>query len=145
MDEKKKYEYKTGAPKTVCKTAMKKYGWADNKEEMSDCGNFVSTVVRQSGVSKSFKALHGVKTPFPKTETGFTTVLSGKKIPDGFLKPADIIRYKKTNGKQHAMFYYGSGKVCEASHHSVFGVIRKDTKRYNTQSKKKTIQVLRAK
>ena len=43
------------------------------------------------------------------------------------------------------MFYFGDGKVCEASHHSVFGVIRKDTKRYNTQSKAKTIQVFRVK
>lgn len=142
---KKKYEYKTGAPKAVCKQAMKKYGWADNKAEMSDCGNFVSTVVRESGVDKSFKALHGVKTPFPKTETKFKIVFKGKKIPSGTLKAGDIIRYKKTNGKQHAMFYYGDGKVCEASHHNLFGVIRKDTKRYNTQSKPSTIQVLRAK
>ena len=142
---KKKYEYKTGAPKTVCKKAMKKYGWADNKAELSDCGNFVSTVVRESGVDKSFKALHGVKTAFPKTEKAFNIVLKGKAIPKGFLKAGDIIRYKKTNGKQHAMFYFGDGKVCEASHHNLFGVIRKDTKRYNTQSKKKTIQVLRAK
>lgn len=141
----KKYEYKTGAPKAVCKTAMKKYGWADNKGELSDCGNFVSTVVREAGVSKTFKALHGKKTPFPKSETGFTIVHKGKAIPDGLLKAGDIIRYKKTNGNQHAMFYYGGGKVCEASHYSVFGVIRKDTKRYNTQSKKSTIQVLRAK
>ena len=142
---KNKYSYKKGAPRDVCKKAMKKYGWADNRAEMSDCGNFVSTVVRESGVSKTFKALHGVKTAFPKSEKGFTLVLSGKKIPNGFLKPGDIIRYKKLNGKQHAMFYFGNGLVCEASHHSVFGVIRKDTKRYNTQSKKKTIQVFRAK
>lgn len=141
----KKYSYKTGAPNAACKKAMKKYGWADNRAEMSDCGDFASTVVRESGVNKTFKALHGVKTPFPKTEKGFNTVLSGKAIPSGFLKPGDLIRYKKLNGKQHAMFYYGPGKVCEASHHSVFGVIRKDTKRYNTQSKKSTIQVLRAK
>lgn len=141
----KKYKYKTGAPKKVCKTAMKKYGWADNKAELSDCGNFVSTVVRESGVSKTFKALHGVKTPFPKCEKGFTIVHKGKKIPSGVLKAGDIIRYKKTNGKQHAMFYFGDGKVCEASHHNLFGVIRKDTKRYNTQSKASTIQVLRAK
>lgn len=141
----KKYSYKTGAPTAKCKAAMKKYGWADNRAEMSDCGDFASTVVRESTVNKTFKALHGVKTPFPKTEKGFNTVLSGKEIPNGFLKPGDLIRYKKLNGKQHAMFYYGPGKVCEASHHSVFGVIRKDTKRYNTQSKKSTIQVLRAK
>ena len=141
----KKYSYKTGAPKAACKKAMKKYGWASNKAEMSDCGNFVSTVVRESGVNKKFKALHGVKTPFPKSEAGFNMVLTGKKIPSGFLKPGDIIRYKKTNGKQHAMFYFGDGTVCEASHRNIFGAIRKDSKRYNTQSKVKTIQVLRAK
>ena len=141
----KKYSYKTGAPTAKCKAAMKKYGWADNRAELSDCGNFVSTVVRESGVNKKFKALHGVKTPFPKSEDGFKLVLSGKKIPDGFLKPGDIIRYKKTNGKQHAMLYYGPGKVCEASHKNIFGTIRKDTKRYNTQSKPKTLQVFRAK
>ncbi len=142
---KSKYAYKTGAPKVACKKAMKKYGWADNKAEMSDCGNMASTLVRESGVNKSFKALHGVKTAFPKTEKGFTKVLEGKKIPNGFLKPADFIRYKKNNGKQHAMFYYGNGKVCEASHHNLFGVIRKDTKRYNSQSKASTIQVFRPK
>ena len=142
---KSKYAYKTGAPKAACKKAMKKYGWADNKAEMSDCGNGASTVVREAGVNKSFKALHGVKTAFPKTEKGFTKVLEGKKIPNGFLKPADFIRYKKTNGKQHAMFYYGNGKVCEASHHNLFLVIRKDTKRYNSQSKPSTIQVFRPK
>ena len=69
---KSKYAYKTGAPKSVCKAAMKRWGWADNKAEMSDCGNFVSTVVRESGVDKSFKALHGVKTPFPTSEKKFT-------------------------------------------------------------------------
>ena len=143
--DKKKYDYKTGAPRDVCKKSMKKYGWADDRAEMSDCGNLVSTVVRESGVDKSFKALHGVKTEFPKTEKKFNIVHKGKKIPNGTLKPGDIVRYKKTNGKQHALIYYANGKVCEASHHNLFGVIRKDTKRYNTQSKPKTIQVLRAK
>ena len=142
---KKKYDYKTGNPKDVCKKAMKKYGWADNRAEMSDCGNFVSTVVRESGVDKSFKALHGVKTPFPKKEDKFNIVLNGKKIPSGFLKAGDIIRYKKKNGKQHAMFYYGDGKICEASHHNRFGVILKDDGKYNKVSKINTIQVLRAK
>lgn len=142
----KKYKYKTGAPKAVCKKAMKDYGWADNKGELSDCGNFNSTIVRKSGVDKTYKALHGEKTPFPKTEKAFNIVHKGT-IPKGFLKPADIIRYKKKNGHQHVMMYFGNGKVCEASHYSVFGVIRKDTKRYNDGSKvkKDTIQVLRAK
>lgn len=143
--DKKKYSFKTGAPRDVCKAAMKKYGWADSMAEMSDCGNFVSTIVRESGVDKSFKALHGIKDPFPTTEKAFNIVHKGKAIPAGFLKPGYIIRYKKLNGRQHAMMYLGDGKVCEASHKNRFGAIVKDTKRYNTQSKKKTIQVLRAK
>jgi len=140
----KKYDYKTGSPKAVCKAAMKKYGWADDRAEMSDCGNLVSTIVRESGVDKSFKALHGVKTPFPKSEKAFKIVHKGA-IPKGLLKAGDIVRYKKTNGKQHALIYFGDGKVCEASHKNFFGVIRKDTKRYDSQAKKSTIQVLRAK
>ena len=142
--DKKKYAYKTGKPKDVCKTAMKKYGWADNKAEMSDCGNFVSTIVREAGINKNFKAQHGVKTPFPKTEKGFNIVHTGA-IKSGTLKPGDIIRYKKTNGNQHTQMYFGDGKVCEASHHNRFGAIVKDEKKYNTKAKKATIQVLRAK
>lgn len=142
----KKYKYKTGSPKAVCKKALKKYGWADSKAEMSDCGDNVSAIVRESGIDKSFKALHGTKTPFPKTEKAFNIVHTGA-IPKGFLKAGDIIRYKKKNGHQHAMIYYGNGKVCEASHHTFFLVIRKDTKRYadGSKVKKDTIQVLRVK
>lgn len=141
-----KYKYKTGSPKAVCKKAMKKYGWADSKAELSDCGNFVSTIVRESGIDKSFKALHGLKTAFPKKEKAFNIVHTGA-IPKDFLKAGDIIRYKKKNGHQHAMMYFANGKVCEASHHTFFGVIRKDTKRYadGSKVKKNTIQVLRAK
>lgn len=142
---KKKYAYKTGAPTKLMKAAMKKYGWADNKAEMSDCGNAASTIVRESGVDKSFKALHGVKTPFPTKEREFNIPIKGRKIKSGELKPGDIIRYKKKNGKQHAMIYMGDGKICEASHYNRFCVILKDTKKYNKVSKVKTIQVLRAK
>jgi peptidoglycan hydrolase-like protein with peptidoglycan-binding domain len=144
---KDKYSYKKGSPKAVCKKALKRYGWADNKAEMSDCGNNVSATVREAGVSKTFKALHGTKTPFPKSEKGFNIVLKGKKIPSGFLKPADIVRYKKQNGNQHALFYFGDGKVCEASHHNRYFAIVKDEKKYNNSkiAKISTVQVLRAK
>ena len=144
---KKKYAVKTGAPKAVCKKALKKYGWADSKAEMSDCGNNVTAVVREAGVSKSFKALHGTKTPFPKSEEDFNIVIKGRKIKSGELKPADIIRYKKQNGNQHVLFYMGNGKVCEASHHNRYFAIIKDEKKYNNSkiAKISTVQVLRAK
>lgn len=142
---KSKYEYKTGAPTSACSTAMKTYGYS-TKSKMSDCGNFVNTVVRSSGVDTSFTSLHAVKTPFSKSEAKFNIVHSGKAIPSGLLKAGDIIRYKKTSGGQHAMFYFGDGKVCDAGLHNRFGNIRKDEKRYaGSKVKKSTIQVLRVK
>ena len=142
---KKKYAFKTGSPKDAMKAAMKKYGWADSKAEMSDCGNVASTIVRESGFDKSFKALHGVKTPFPSTEIKFNIPIKGRKIKQKELKPGDIIRYKKLNGKQHALIYMGDGKICEGSHKNRFAVILKDNGKYNKVSKVKTIQVLRPK
>ena len=143
--EKEKYAYKTGAPKEECKTAMEKYGYK-TKAQFSDCGDFVNTVVRESGVDPKFTSLHAVKKAFPKTEDKFDIVLSGEAIPDEFLKPGDIIRYKKTNNDQHAMFYFGDNKVCDAGHYNRFGNIRKDEKRYaGSKVKESTIQVLRAK
>ena len=142
---KSKYAYKTGAPTSACKTAMKKYGY-DKKAEWSDCGDFVNTVVRESGIDKSFTSLHGVKKSFPKTEKAFNIVHSGKAIPSGLLRAGDIIRYKKTGDDQHAMFYYGNGRVCDAGHYNRFGNIRADEKRYSKSNvKKSTIQVLRVK
>ena len=142
---KSKYAYKTGAPTSACKTAMKKYGY-NTKEKWSDCGRFVNTVVREAGIDKSFTSLHGVKKAFPKSEKAFNIVFSGKSIPSGVLKAGDIIRYKKTGDDQHAMFYYGNGKVCDAGHYNRFGNIRADEKRYSKSNvKKSTIQVLRVK
>ena len=142
---KSKYAYDTGAPKEACKTAMKKYGYK-TKAQWSDCGDFVNTVVRESTVDTSFTSLHAVKTPFPTKEDKFDIVWSGKPIPDGFLEAGDSIRYKKTNDSQHAMFYFGDGKVCDAGHYNRFGNIRADEKRYAYSNvKTSTIQVLRVK
>lgn len=114
---------------------------------MSDCGNFVNTVVRKSGVDKGFTVLHAVKTAFPKTEAKFNIIHKGKAVPNGLLQPGDIVRYKKTNNKdQHALIYMGNGRICEARHYHRYGNIYKDEKRYNGSNvKKSTLQVLRAK
>ena len=142
---KSKYAYKTGAPTSACKTAMSKHGYK-SKAKWSDCGNFVNTVVREAGIDPKFTSLHGVKKAFPKSEAKFNIVFSGKAIPSGVLKAGDIIRYKKTGNDQHAMFYYGNGKVCDAGHFNRFGNIRADEKRYSKSNvKKSTIQVLRVK
>ena len=142
---KKKYAYKTGSAKASYKTALKKFLGKSNKISQSDCGYFVSTCVRASGVSSSFLALKGTKEAFPSVPSTMKIVHKGKKIPDGLLQAGDIIRYKKKSG-QHALMYYGDGKIAEAGRGSKFPVILKDNKKYNKSNVKlSTLQVIRAK
>jgi hypothetical protein len=142
---KKNYSYKKGRPRDFCKKVMRKYGY-NTKAEYSDCGNFVNSVVRHSGVDKHFTSLHAVKTPFPKHEDKFKIVISGRVPKVKELKAGDIIRYKKKGGDQHAMFYYGHNRICDAGHYNRFGNIRKNDFRYKRKNvRKSTIQVLRAK
>lgn len=137
---KAKYTYKTGKPTAAYKAALKKYMKKSAKISQSDCGYFVSTCVRAAGVSSSFNCLQWKAAP-----NTMSKVWSGKKIPDGFLKPGDIIRYKKTSG-QHTMMYYGDGLIAEGQRGNAFPKIKKDTKKYNKSNvKKSTIQVLRVK
>lgn len=143
---KKKYAYKTGSAKSSYKSALKKYLGKTAKISQSDCGYFVTTCVRASGVSSKFLALAGAKEPFPSVPSTMQIVHKGKKIPDGLLKAGDIIRYKKTNGHQHTLMYYGNGKIAEAGRKTWFPAIKKDTKKYNKSNVKlSTLQVIRAK
>lgn len=142
----KKYDYDTGSAKSAYKTALKKYMGHTKKIAQSDCGYFVSTCVRASGVAPKFLALAGTKEAFPSVPSTMKVVHSGKKIPDGLLQAGDIIRYKKTNGHQHTLMYYGNGKIAEAGRGNQFPAIEKDTKKYNASNVKfSTLQVIRAK
>jgi N-acetylmuramoyl-L-alanine amidase len=145
--KRKKWDYKTGKARSAYKKALKKYFGKKAKISQSDCGYFVGTCVRAAGVSKKFKALPGsAKEKYPKVPSGMKIVLKGKKIPKGFLKPGDIIRYRKKNGHQHTLMCYSKGKIAEAGRGHWFPAIKKDTKKYNKSSvKKSSIQVLRAK
>lgn len=142
----KKYSYSKGAPKSAYKKALKKYMGKKARVSQSDCGYFVSTCVRASGVAKSFNCLKWDK----KIPSLLKVVHKGKKIPDGFLKAGDIIRYKKKSG-QHTMIYMGNGRIAEGQRSSAkkgknFPAIKKDTKKYNKSNVKlNTLQVLRAK
>ena len=142
---KKKWAYKTGKAKAEYKAALKKYLKKTAKISQSDCGYFVSTVIRAAGISKSFLALRGRKQSFPAVPSSMKIVHKGKKIPSGLLQPGDVIRYKKKGGGQHTLMYYGGGKIVEAGRGHYFPAIKKDTKKYNkTNVKKSSIQVLRA-
>ena len=141
---KSKYAYKTGAPKDACKKAMTKHGYK-TKSKWSDCGDYVNTVVRETGIDKDFVVQLAVKANFPAPGPHFSIVHKGKAIPDGVLKAGDIIRYKKKSG-QHAMFYLGDGLISDAGLKNRFANIRKNDHRYNKSNvRKSTIQVLRAK
>lgn len=142
----KKYDYDTGGAKSAYKAALKKFMGKTAKISQSDCGYFVSTCVRASDVSSSFLALKGAKEAFPAVPNTMKIVHKGKKIPDGLLQAGDIIRYKKTNGHQHTLMYYGNGKIAEAGRGHQFPAIEKDTKKYNKSNVKfSTLQVIRAK
>ena len=143
---KKDYSYKKGNPKYTYKLALKKYLGKSARISQSDCGYFVSTVIRAAGVSKKFLALKGRKEPFPSLPSTLKYVHKGGAIPNGLLKPGDIIRYKKKGGGQHTLMYYGNGKIAEAGRGHYFPAIKKNTKKYNKSNvKKSTIQVIRAK
>lgn len=142
----KKWAYKTGAPLASYKSALKKYLNKSKKISQSDCGYFVTTCVRASGVSGTFLALRGTKEAFPPVPNTMKIVHKGAKVPDGLLKAGDIIRYKKKSGSQHTLMYIGGGRIAEAGREIRFPVIRKDTKKYNAKNVKlNTLQVIRAK
>ena len=139
---KKKWQYKTGHAKTTYKEALHKYMHKKARISQSDCGYFVSTPIRATGIDKNFDCLKGYDWDYSKK---LEVVHKGGRIKKGELKPGDIIRYKKTSG-QHTMFYYGHGKIAEAQRGHAFPKIKKDRKKYNRANvKKNTIQVLRAK
>ena len=142
----KKWAYSTGSALASYKAALKKQMKKTKKIDQSDCGYFVTTCVRSAGVSSSFLALKGNKDPFPPVPDNMAIVHKGKKIPDGFLKPGDIVRYKKKGGSQHALLILPGGKIAEAGRKIRFPIIRKDTRKYNASNVKlNTLQVIRAK
>lgn len=143
---KKQWAYKTGAPRDTYKVALKKYLGATDKATRSDCGAFVSTCVRASGIAPKFVALRGNNDPFPAVPSTMQIVHRGSKVPAGLLQAGDIIRYKKTAGTQHTLIYLGDNKIAEAGREIRFPVIRKDTQKYNGNAvKHSTLQVIRAK
>lgn len=147
----KKWDYDTGAPRDVCKKIMIEYGYTD-KIQFSDCGYCADTALRL-GIGLKVKTLPS--SPSAKFEpiNGLTKVHSGSKVPDNLLEPGDVVRYKKTNGAQHILIFYGWVTVdgvkipviAEGGRGCRFFVKRKDTKKYNaTNVKHSTIEVWRA-
>lgn len=140
-----KSAYKTGSAKAVYKTALKKWIKRSAKISQSDCGYFVSTCVRASGVSSSFLALPAsAKKSYPAVPSTMSVVHKGT-IGKFALKSGDIIRYRKTNGHQHTVIYIGDGKIAHAGRGHWFPKVTANKPWNNSNVKQSTIQVIRAK
>lgn len=138
----KTYAYSTGSAKSAYKVALKKWLGKSAKISQTDCGYFVSTCVRASGVSTSFLALPAsYKKAYPPVPSTMTIVSKGGV---GTLKAGDIIRYRKSSG-QHTVIYIGDGLIAHASRKHAFPRISKSKPWTNSNVKKSTIQVIRAK
>lgn len=137
-----KYSYSKGSAKASYKTALKKYMKKTAKISQTDCGYFVSTCVRAAGISSSFLALPAsYKNSYPSVPSTMKIVSKGSV---GTLQAGDIIRYRKSSG-QHTVIYIGDGYIAHASRGHAFPRIAKTKPWNNSNVKKSTIQVLRAK
>lgn len=138
-----KSDYEDGAPKDSYKAALKKYMGKTEKISLSDCGYFVSTVVRSLGISSTFLALPGeYKDKYPAVPSGLSIVHKGE-IGSFKLEPGDIIRYRKKSG-QHTLLYIGGGLIAHAGRGHWFPKVVKSAPWNNDNVKQSTIQVIRA-
>lgn len=137
-----KYSYNKGSAKAVYKSALKKCMGKSAKISQTDCGYFVSTCVRASGTSGSFLALPASsKKAYPSVPSTMRIVSKGGVAS---LQPGDVIRYRKKSG-QHTVIYIGDGKIAHASRKNAFPRVSKSKPWNNSNVKKSTIQVIRAK
>ena len=138
-----KSAYKTGSALAAYKTALKKYMGKSAKISQSDCGYFVSTCVRASGVASSFLALPANSSKaYPAIPSTMSLVHSGAM--GSFVPQAgDVIRYRKSNG-QHTVLSLGNGQIAHAGRSNWFPKIVKSSPWNNSNVKKSTIQVIRA-
>lgn len=135
-----KYKYPKGSAKAVYKSALKKYMGKKAKISQTDCGYFASTCARAAG-HKGFLALpSSSKKKYPKLPS---TMYIAQKGAATDLHAGDIIRYRKKGG-QHVVVYIGDGKIAHASRKHAFPRVSKSKPWNNSNVKKSTIQVLRA-
>lgn len=141
----KTYSYKNGKPKSTYPPALKKYMGKKARVSQTDCGYFVNTCVRASGLGK-FTALGASgKKPFPALVGSLYIASKGKKITSSMLKAGDVVRYHKTNGGQHVVIYLGNGYIAHASRKNAFPRIQKKSPWNNSNVKTSSIQIVRAK
>lgn len=149
-----KYDFYTGSPTDAYEKAyeeLTKHG--TDKSNMSDCGYFVETVVKESGVDEKFKALSWDGSSFKYHDDCFNNVknkvIVNGKISSNNLKAGDIIQYKKDDGSQHILIFINGNLIAEAVRGIRFPVVMSidmNNDRFNSSNTRtETIEVLRAK
>lgn len=136
-----KYSYSKGSALASYRAALKEYMGKSAKISQTDCGYFVSTCVRSSGIAPKFLALPGsYKDAYPAVPGTMSIVSKGSV---GTLKAGDVIRYRKSSG-QHTVLYIGNGYIAHASRKHAFPRISTSKPWNNSNVKKSSIQVIRA-
>lgn len=141
------YSYKKGKPKAGYKTALNKAypnrsKWSARPRAGASCDVFVGTVLRASGIDKSFpRGLDGVlKHCKGNSKWQDTGIKSFKQ-----LKPGDVV-FCQYSGGGHIYIYLGNGLVANAhykAHGGTYGIQEKLSS-MKKPSKCKTFKVYRA-
>lgn len=149
-----KYDYPGGSATNAYKSALKKELNRTSEIDRTDCGYFVSTVVRSAGVDLNYKALDQNGNGYSFHSSIFKNVRSqvtngSNNIDANKLVPGDIIQYHKDGGDQHTLIFLGNSIYAEAGRGIRYPIIRKfshGSEKFNSSNvQKATQQVLRVK
>lgn len=141
------YSYKKGKPKAGYKTALNKAypnrsKWSARPRAGASCDVFVGTVIRASGIDKSFpRGLDGVQKHCKGNSKWKDTGIKSFKQ----LKPGDVV-FCQYSGGGHIYIYLGDGLVANAhykAHGGTYGIVEKLSS-MKAPSKCKTFKVYRA-
>lgn len=141
------YSYAKGKPKAGYKTALNKAypnrkAWSARPRAGASCDVFVGTVLRASGIDKSFpRGLDGVQEHCKGNSKWQDTGIKSFKQ----LKPGDVV-FCQYSGGGHIYIYLGNGLVANAhykAHGGTYGIQEKLSS-MKAPSKCKTFKVYRA-
>lgn len=138
-----KCRYPDGKRKKAYTEALKKAygerkGWGKQTKAGASCDVFVGTVVRASGVDKSFP--RGLSEQYTYLEKSKKWKKVKKK------KAGDIVIQKYNSGGGHIMIYLGSDRLANAHYNGkTYGLIEKASKIIKSAGKCKFSRIYRAK
>lgn len=145
---KSKYTYPNGSPKPEYKAALNRAypdrsSWGKQTRAGASCDVFVGTVIRDSGIDKSFpRGLDGVE---KHCKGNAKWKLTGIKS-ESSMQRGDVIFQIYSGGGGHIAIYLGNGKVANAHYNGKsYGIIQKYSNEIMSASKCKTFNVYRAK